>query len=88
MSSGQNTFTKGQSGELAWVTSSNIPSPLKWFLGPFIDFASSLYGSTTLKTLCAQFDCRVHTVWYLFTQWVHHISEYFYTLYRPEHNEN
>ena len=35
-------FTKGQSGELAWVTSSNIPSPLKWFLGPFSDFASSL----------------------------------------------
>ena len=34
-------FTKGQSGELAWVTSSNIPSPLKWFLGPFSDFASS-----------------------------------------------
>ena len=42
MSSGQNLFTKGQSGELAWVTSSNIPSPLKWFLGPFSDFASSL----------------------------------------------
>ena len=35
-------FTKGQSGELARVTSSNIPSPLKWFLGPFSDFASSL----------------------------------------------
>ena len=35
-------FTKGQSGELAWLTSSNIPSPLKWFLGPFSDFASSL----------------------------------------------
>ena len=42
MSSGQNMFIKGQSGELAWVTSSNIPSPLKWFLGPFSDFASSL----------------------------------------------
>ena len=42
MSSGQNMFTKGQTGELAWVTSSNIPSPLKWFLGPFSDFASSL----------------------------------------------
>ena len=42
MSSGQNMFTKGQSGELALVTSSNIPSPLKWFLGPFSDFASSL----------------------------------------------
>ena len=42
MSSGQNMFTKGQSGKLAWVTSSNIPSPLKWFLGPFSDFASSL----------------------------------------------
>ena len=35
-------FTKGQSSELAWVTSSNIPSPLKWFLGPFSDFACSL----------------------------------------------
>ena len=43
MSSGQNMFTKGQSGELAWVTSSNIPSPLNWFLGPFSDFASSLF---------------------------------------------
>ena len=43
MSSGQNMFTKGQTSELAWVTSSNIPSPLKWFLGPFLDFASSLY---------------------------------------------
>ena len=31
MSSGQNMFTKGQSGELAWVTSSNIPSPLYLF---------------------------------------------------------
>ena len=39
-------FTKGQSGELSWVTSSNIPSPLKWFLGPFSDFASSLIGWT------------------------------------------
>ena len=38
-------FTKGQSGELARVTSSNIPSPLKWFLGPFSDFASSLIYS-------------------------------------------
>ena len=28
MSSGQNMFTKGQTSELAWVTSSNIPSPL------------------------------------------------------------
>ena len=35
-------FTKGQFGELAMVTSSNIPSLLKWFLGPFSDFASSL----------------------------------------------
>ena len=34
-------FTQGQSGELAWVSPSNIPSPLKWFLGPFSDFASS-----------------------------------------------
>ena len=42
MSSSQNMFTKGQSDELAWVTSSNILSPLKWFLGPFSDFASSL----------------------------------------------
>ena len=41
-------FTKGQSGELAWVTSSNIPSPLKWFLGPFSDFASSLYYFITV----------------------------------------
>ena len=35
-------LTKGQSGELAWVTSSNILSPLMWFLGPFSHFASSL----------------------------------------------
>ena len=49
MSSGQNMFTKGQSGELAWVTSSNIPSPLKLFLGPFSDFASSLLGKTYFK---------------------------------------
>ena len=41
-------FTKGQSGELAWVTSSNIPSPLKWFLGPFSDFASSLKVDQTV----------------------------------------
>ena len=31
ISSGQNMFTKGQSSELAWVTSSNIPSPLYLF---------------------------------------------------------
>ena len=31
MSSGQNMFTKGQTSELAWVTSSNIPSPLYLF---------------------------------------------------------
>ena len=51
MSSGQNMFTKGQSGELAWVTSSSIPSPLKWFLGPFSDFTSSLYN----KLKCCEF---------------------------------
>ena len=31
MSPGQNMFIKGQSGELALVTSSNIPSPLYLF---------------------------------------------------------
>ena len=30
------------------MTSSNIPSPLKWFLGPFSDFASSLYVDSSL----------------------------------------
>ena len=48
-------FTKGQSGELAWVTSSNIPSPLKWFLGPFSDFASSLIGNCVFCVLNSMF---------------------------------
>ena len=49
-------FTKDQSGELALVTSSNIPSPLKWFLGPFSDFASSLYldEATSGMGVCEQ----------------------------------
>ena len=51
-------FTKGQSGELAWVTSSNIPSPLKWFLRPFSDFASSL--KCFMKRIKILLDIHLH----------------------------
>ena len=72
-------FTKGQSCELAWVTSSNIPSPLKWFLGPFSDFASSLvhivqvlminafFHSQCIMTLLSRRFCGIYNNCKLYT---------------------
>ena len=50
MSSGQNMFTKGQTSELAWVTSSNIPSPLYLF-----SKILPLVYNATFASLCRTF---------------------------------
>ena len=44
----QNMFTKGQSGELAWVTSFNIPSPLYLFS----KVLPPVYESSLRTTIC------------------------------------
>ena len=69
-------FTKGQSGELAWVTSSNIPSPLKWFLGPFSDFASSLIVTTSLYYHDRAKTCKI----IMCVVWRHHIWHHIHIL--------
>jgi len=39
-------FSMGHINQLTWVPAPNIPSPLKWFLGLFSDFAASLFRPT------------------------------------------
>jgi len=35
-------FSMGYINQPTWMPAANIPSPLKWFLGLFSDFATSL----------------------------------------------
>jgi len=48
-------FSMSHINQLTWVPAANIPSPLKWFLGLFSDFAASLWAVGRYELACCRY---------------------------------